>query len=545
MIKRLNLLLLTLLVSCYVANATIQSVDYSRAMINLDKFEVLDIEFNSREGIQKPFAVQFDAVFTSPSGKSQTLPGFYNGGNDWIVRFSASEPGEWVYTTKSELKSLNNRSGKITVSAANYGDRRGMITRNSDSPNHFFWEDGTPYFLMAFECDFLFALDYKDRDEKPKLNHFLDRVGEQGFNHMMMNLYAHDVIWVKDEKLKDTPQYEVGGDQSIYPFLGSNESPDYSALNVEFFQQFDRTMEALNDRNIISHLMIYVWNKAVNWPEFSSEEDNMYFDYIIKRYQAFTNIVWDISKEAIFYGNIGDEYILERIDRVRNLDSYKRLITVHDYGFCVRNKDKVDFAARQDWKLSAYDNMLKSWSLFTDKPILNIEHGGYEESDYDVWCGNYINAENCLRRNYECLFAGVYSTYYWQGCSWNVMIYDFDELSDNSYKPKMHYYKNMYDFFTKYPYHNLRPVPEYNNSGYVMTDDNGTYLIYLPKESYKCATGKIMSQANKLSFQWYNVQTGEYSDVTTASAMDIFSNPPAPWHMESDAILIVEIVESK
>ncbi len=44
-------------------------------------------------------------------------------------------------------------------------------------------------------------------------------------------------------------------------------------------------------------------NKKVSWPEARSAEDNRHFDYVIKRYQAFSNIVWDISKEAAGFGH--------------------------------------------------------------------------------------------------------------------------------------------------------------------------------------------------------------------------------------------------
>lgn len=361
-----------------------------------------------------------------------------------------------------------------------------------------------------------------------------------------MNVYANDVVWEKDLKLKNTPQYEVGDDKEIFPFLGNNDNPDYSALNIEFFKKFDRTMEALNDRNIISHLMIYVWNKNVKWAETQSEADNLYFDYVIKRYQAFSNIVWDISKEAILYGNVGDSYILERIERVRRLDTYKRLVTVHDFGFCVRNRESVDIMSHQDWSINLYADMLRNSEKYTEKPIFNIEHGGYEECDYEVFCGNYINAEACLKRNYECLFAGTYTTYYWQGCSWNVLIDDWDTNPSITYKPKMSYFRYMSDFFTKYPYHNFKPTPKHNSSSFALGDGDGTYLFYVPKESYKMSANKIMKdEAKKLSFQWFNTHTGEYSEVTETSVMSIFSMTANPWHTKNDAILIMKILEKK
>jgi hypothetical protein len=38
--------------------------------------------------------------------------------------------------------------------------------------------------------------------------------------------------------------------------------------------------------------MIYVWNKLVNWPEMHTQGDDLYFDYIIHRYQAFSNVIF-------------------------------------------------------------------------------------------------------------------------------------------------------------------------------------------------------------------------------------------------------------
>ena len=51
------------------------------------------------------------------------------------------------------------------------------------------------------------------------------------------------------------------------------------------------------------------------------------------------------------------------------------------------------------------------------KPILNIEHGGYERGPYVVFTGNYVSPEVCLERAYQCVFAGTYPTHYWQGAA--------------------------------------------------------------------------------------------------------------------------------
>ncbi len=524
-------------------NAAIQEVTYSKASVAAKRYEVIDIKFKTSSNIATPFEREFSAMFTSPSGVKQRVLGFYNGGKEWVIRFSAEEAGEWSYTTTSEIKQLNAKSGRVQINKAAYMQRKGTVRPDKNDPQHMVWSDGSPYFMLGFECDFLFALDYH-RPTTARMESFLDRVAENGFNHIVMNVYANDVVWEKDPKLD--PEYELGNDEKIFPFLGSNSNPDHSSLNVEFFKKLDRAMEALNDRNLISHLMIYVWNKAVAWPKVGSAEDDRYFNYVAKRYQAFPNLVWDISKEAILYGTIDDNYVTKRIHELRELDSYDRVITVHDIGYCIRNAEMVDMASSQNWKLLINNEMLNSrMRKNTTKPLLSVEHGGYEECDYEVFCGNYINAEYCLRRNYECLFAGTYTTYYWQGCSWNVLIDDYDTSSKVSYRPRMEYFKHMSDLFTKYPFHTFKPDPANSNSGFCMANGEGTYLIYMPKESYKTSMGKIMKLAKKLSFQWFNVHTGEYRAATVCDQMNIFANEPHPWHMEHDAVLIVKIIEPK
>src|SRR5690606_11877931 len=108
-----------------------------------------------------------------------------------------------------------------------------------------------------------------------------------------------------------------------------NDNPDFSKLNIEFFKHFDRVMNHLYEKGIVAHLMIYVWNKEVNWPAMYSKDDNRFFDYVIKRYQGYSNMIWDVSKEALDYGRCDIPYINERIERIRRADAYNRLITVH------------------------------------------------------------------------------------------------------------------------------------------------------------------------------------------------------------------------
>ncbi|CAN5555961.1 hypothetical protein BH23BAC1_BH23BAC1_46300 [soil metagenome] len=224
---------------------------------------------------------------------------------------------------------------------------------------------------------------------------------------------------------------------------------------MDFFQHFDRVIQHLDQQEIIAHIMIYVWNKNVNWPEMNSRKDNMYYDYIIARYQAFPNIIWDVSKEALDYGRADIPYITERVQRIREQDAYQRLVSVHDYEYCSREPDELDFISIQSWRTHLYSLMMEARNIHKDKPVLNMEHGGYEEGPYISFQGNFISPEVCLIRNYECVFAGVYSSYYWQNTSWNIVIYDPFKEGHDFKPPRFDYYKHLNSLFTQYNYNDF------------------------------------------------------------------------------------------
>lgn len=505
----------------------------SNKIQTIPKWEVIDLVFSTKTSIKSPFTARFGASFQHKDGTIQEVPGFYNGNNQWIIRFSGSLEGDWTYATFGDDKNLDGKKGVVTVTK-NKEDNHGAIVVNKEKPQNFFYQDGTPYFLLAFECDWLFALDYHNEKALPKSDHLLNLITENGFNQVVMNVFSYDVSWKKDPKLKEHPEHEFGAPQDIFPFLGNNKKPDFSALNPVFFEKLDRTISLMHDKRIASHLMIYVWNKLVAWPDMNTEADNMYFDYVMKRYQAFPNVVWDISKEALFYGRADEKYINDRIERARKADKFNRLLSVHDFKFCTKYPNNVDFISTQDWSNNIYNKMLEAKNKFK-KPIFKIEHGGYEESPYEVFTGDYINAEHCLRRNYMCLFAGVYTTYYWQGASWNAIIYNPYEQPAGVMKPKFEYFKHMQKLFTLIDFSKLKPTPNKNGSGYNLSDDNGTTLLFLTKENYGIDAWFLKPEHGPRTIQWFNVITGELTpevDITKAGKFR------SPWSDKDDSVLI-------
>lgn len=518
--------------------------------VTISRFEVRDIGFTLKKSAYKnPFDIRFGAIVEGPDGITKNIPGFYDGNGKWILRFSSEKTGSFNYKTYSTLPDLSGLKGSISVQDSQSHGHGGIVI-DPLHPQRFSYQDGTAYFALAFELDWLFALDYHNSQSLPKTEKILNTIKENGLNQVVMNVFAYDVAWPVEKNLP--PEYNYSR-PDFYPFLGSNEKPDYSELNPEYFRHLDRVISLLNDKGIIAHLMIYVWNKKVSWPEMYSHADNQYFDYVISRYQAFPNIIWDVSKEALDYGRCDIPYINERISRIRSADAYKRLITVHDYEYCSREADKVDFISIQSWRSQLYSQMTDVIVQHSDKPVLNIEHGGYESGPYLTFRGNYNSPETCLERNYESVFAGAYSTYYWQNTSWNIVVWNPFENPAIKPVPRFDYYRHMAEFFRKYDFNNListrqksttNSIQERNNissAGLPLSNGKDLFLIYLPAEVERTNTTFPNPLKKRMKVSWFNIFTGIYQEdgIRNWQGWDEFI---PPWK-DIPSILIIELVD--
>ena len=485
-----------------------EAVRYERQKtITAEQWDIVDIRFHVASVPEQPVDVEFAATFSDRSGKSMAVAGFYDGGSEYVIRFTPPSPGEWSYETSSSLSGLDGQNGTLSVRPAGEG-RRGAVLVDPESKRRFVHQNGDSNYPIAFEADWLFALDAENANDIPKTRMLVDTLADNGFNQIVMNVFAYDVNWKKDESLD--PQHDYGSPR-VFPFKGTNQDPDHSDLNIEYFQRLDRVLDSLDQKGVIAHLMIYVWNKRVAWPEANSDADNRYFDYVVRRYQGYPNLVWDISKEALGYGHNDVSYITDRIQRLRANDAYDRLVTVHDYGYCRKFPDQVDFVSVQLWSSELYGVMRNVCEAIPGKPILNIEHGGYERSPYVVFTGNYTSPEVCLERAYQCVFAGTYPTHYWQGAAWNVVIADIESLAPGE-RPRLDYYRHLRGFVDRYQIDQLIAGENKSNAGFCLHNGKDLFLYYVPKECDYLGLRPPKDRGDTMKLVWFDPFSGEFGE---------------------------------
>lgn len=511
---------------------------YAQIKCEQKQWEVVDIPFKTSTYINIGNSVMFGAVFIHENGSMLNSAGFYNGNNEYVLRFSHSLKGLWTFITYSHIDELHGIEGSIKIIGNNNPFTHGGVKIANNNPQKLMYEDGTPYFALAFEIDWLFALDAGNQKDIPNTRNIIREIKSNGFNQVIMNVYAYDVKWQKNIMLPGTDFSKP----QVFPFKGTNEYPDFSELNYDFFKHLDRIIHYLNDQCIIAHLMIYVWNKAVYWPEPESVADNLFFDHVIKRYQAFPNIIWDVSKEALSYGRDDMDYITERIERIRKLDNYKRIITVHDYKYCKEHPEKVDIISVQDHWPEIHGKMLAIASENKNKPVFNVEHGGYEKTTHENFMGTYSDPEVCLARTYKCIFAGVYSTYYWQNTAWHeVITRPFDLPSDQ--QPHFHYYKHLASLFEKYHFNNLTPHLM-DQSTYCLTDHDSIWLFYIPAGLNRISGEADILVDKKVKWTLFDPFTGEFFEQNIRKYKDKWITYIRPENFTNKTLVgILEIID--
>ncbi|WP_159623074.1 DUF4038 domain-containing protein [Ruania rhizosphaerae] len=375
-----------------------------------------------------PLDLDVSVTLTGPDAVVITVPAFYDEALGLRARVSFPHAGAWrvtVHGTEGVLLSATELEADVSSERAG----RGALGTDPDFPRHFRWADQTSFFFLGYEADWLLMVDQRD-EELTRVREVVDSISSAGFTAVTVNAYAHSFRQYVDEDLEADPRWVV---PTIAPWPGGNDSPDYSRLDPSFFAHMDRAISLLHEAGLVTHLMVHVYNKDVNWPEPGTADDERYWRQIIARYQAFGSIIWDVAKETY---HRPAEYIWTRLALFRHLDGYQRLVTAHDTNppprvdwgrqFVRFENELIDALTDvtadqilQDIHADAVEHH-RRWA----KPYINIEFG-YESGIDDLPSDHPDHDQSwqeVTRRMWHIVLGGAYPNYYYRNTAWSLFI---------------------------------------------------------------------------------------------------------------------------
>ena len=226
----------------------------------LYEFCEIEIEISAAEAEEhsNPYmSVELRAEFRSPKGgRTKVMPGFWDGGRNFKIRFSPLDPGRWDFRIVSNLPSLSGKTGSFDTGPAR---TPGFIRVH----NLRYWRFNAPETTHYWMGDTCYSFATIPWETFLKL---VDIRSEQKFNHMR--------------------GFVLGNAGHAAKVLADPERP-----LIEHFQEVDQRVDYLNQKGIIYDVILGggANQLAELLPDRRTRE--RYVRYLVARYAAM-NITW-------------------------------------------------------------------------------------------------------------------------------------------------------------------------------------------------------------------------------------------------------------
>jgi len=199
-------------------------------------------------------SVDLKAEFRSPRHRTFLLPAYWDGGRRMVIRFTPTEPGEWVYRVSGNIAQFVGKEISFTAAPS---DAPGFI-RPANMRHWMYTEGNRPHFWMgATDLRFGFA-------DEALFRATAEARAAQKFNHLRGLLLGGT-----DDRAFSAP-----------------DSPD-----LAYFQRLDARIRYLNQKGIIADLILAAGGGQMTKLFPAWEQRRRYIRYVVGRY-ASMNVTW-------------------------------------------------------------------------------------------------------------------------------------------------------------------------------------------------------------------------------------------------------------
>ena len=534
--KRTMRLLSVMLGLCMAASGRTFAASGPEMIEMVEIWTRTDIILNSEKTYKNPYTdVDIDAVFTHEDGTQIALYGFWNGGDEWRVRFSPTKTGIWTYVvtcSDEENAGLHNKTGKIRA-VANTGatdiDRHGFI-KISENGRYFVHDDGTPFYWLG------------DTNWQAPNYVSISKCNYPGCN--CGNQFFHEVNDRADKGFTvyqtyfDSSESDGGGQIPVTP-EPSMWTAKYTKINPKTFSnKYDVMFDYLAAKGMVIALGFGVHDITVK--NMGTEALDRLSRYLTARYAAYP-VVWITAQEITGSSHFDAWVSSARITSAG--DGYNHPQSAHQYPLDVNDtfikkldaEDWHDFYALQSGHGALFASKTTYQGYWTNrrnkdaaKPFVETE-ANYE----DIYCGGFNGYDASRISAWKANLCGSCGFTYgvtgiWANC-WSTAgstgwmgTYSTEPWYMGLDKPGSYEMKYMADFFRYVGFSSLEP--RYSNTQYsnlkeetkvlASSEDNKTYVAYFYNSDLSTGTLKKLNVNEKYSAKWYDVLTGKFIKIS-------------------------------
>lgn len=503
------------------------------ARMTIPQWQRGDIVLTSEKQYENPYTdVDVDATFVHESGEEIHLYGFWNGGDEWRIRFAPTKTGVWTYAvtcSDPENTSLNGVTGTLTA-VPNDGktglDRHGFV-RISDNGRYFVYDDGTPFYWLGdthWQAPNYVSITRCNYPGCGCGNQFLHEVE----NRLRKGFTVYQTYF-------DGAESDGGGQRSVSP-EPALWAVKHTLPNVDAFREkYDVMFDELAARGMVIALGFGVHASTTN--AMGKEALDRLSRYLTARYAAYP-VVWITAQEIT--GDPQFEPWLSSAAITAAGDGYHHPQSAHQYVMSV-NDSFIERLDGQEWhdfftlqnghnhiaEKSVYEGYWNNRRTAT-KPFVESE-ANYE----DLWCGGFNGYEASRISAWKANLCGSCGFTYgvtgiWANC-WSTAgstgwlgSYSTEPWYMGLDKPGSFEMQYLADFFRYVDF--TRLIPRFNDRRYsdcvsekkaVASSENAdTYVAYFYNTDRTTGVLRGLNRNETYRAAWYNVLTGKFVDIS-------------------------------
>lgn len=412
--------------------------------------------------------VEISTAFTN-GDTSISVPGFYDGGDSFVIRFMPASVGKWSYRTSSNIPDLDNKTGAFECVAASSGNH-GMVKVMGESS--FKYSDGKNYYPFGTTA---YAWIHMN-DELQETT--LKTLSKSGFNKIRMCVFPKNYDLVKTEpliypfKIKEVIKDDDGNEIKVW---------DFERFNPEFFRHLEKRIVDLNNLGIEADLILFHPYDKGRWGFDSMPMDvNIrYLKYITARLSSFRNVWWSLANEwdLVKARSHSDWDTLLKV--VTDTDPFHHLCSIH--GTTAKYfeywKPGITHLSVQDEGPVMHPGAAAILRNAMHKPVI-YDEVGYEGNLAQRW-GRY-SPEEITYLVWMGVIAGAYVTHgetYTDGSKNDIIFWaDGGELKGESWK-RIAFLRKIVEECPNPP-----QLADVSRDDRTSTAGEGYYIIYFGKE---------------------------------------------------------------
>jgi hypothetical protein len=256
----------------------------------------IEIRLQTRGESRNPYTdFEVWADFTGPDGTVLRRPAFWDGGQDWVVRFASPvAEGTWSWVASARPAQANDLDGcsgtlRAVPATGHHAMSRHGFLRMSPGGRNLIDADGHPFLLVA---DTPWALPYRATPDQVT-TYARDRQAK-GFNAALLMTVQPDMKISGPRNRTEDGAFEVGFDDLPEGTL--------KLLQPDYFQKLDRLISILVEHDIVPVVQPvfhgFGWKGGDTAGGAVSPEDyTRYCRYLVARYGA-RRVIWLVGADG-------------------------------------------------------------------------------------------------------------------------------------------------------------------------------------------------------------------------------------------------------